>query len=408
MPKLLKPESFLPKYNLPVDSIEKTGLEWTALEAIYVDHSERLSALEDTAVFVAARLRRIDAVHSIKIRVKDPEHLVAKVIRKKLEDSARDITPENYKENITDLIGVRALHLFKEDWAPIHNFVEGNWDLHERPVANIRKGDPDEYVQQFKDKGCEINPHKYGYRSVHYLIESKPERELFITELQVRTLFEEGWSEIDHRVRYPYDMENALLTQLSAIHNRLAGGADEIGSFIKILKFALKERDEQISEALEKHERAVTELDDYVQKLAISQKEKAEVEKRLKSVSKTSSSAGDISGLTSMIKAIKSFSASAALVNAQRDAAEQARRAMVFTLPSSLVQPPPQHNPSQPKQEPPEPVQQHKQPLLEGKAEKDQPAAAEGKQEQKQAGKEQAASKRRRRTVRSRGGGSKR
>lgn len=40
-------------------------------------------------------------------------------------------------------------------------------------------------------------------QSVHYLIRDK-ESGLCI-EVQVRTLFEEAWSEIDHKLRYPYN-----------------------------------------------------------------------------------------------------------------------------------------------------------------------------------------------------------
>ena len=48
-----------------------------------------------------------------------------------------------------------------------------------------------------------MEKHHFGYRSVHYLLKSLPGKRVHIAELQVRTLFEEGWSEIDHQVRYP-------------------------------------------------------------------------------------------------------------------------------------------------------------------------------------------------------------
>lgn len=72
------------------------------------------------------------------------------------------------------------------------------------------------------------------YQSVHYVIRS---REGLGVEIQVRTLYEEAWSEIDHKLRYPYDMTNEMLTNYLNIMNRLTGMGDEMGSFLhKYLK----------------------------------------------------------------------------------------------------------------------------------------------------------------------------
>lgn len=72
------------------------------------------------------------------------------------------------------------------------------------------------------------------YQSVHYVIRS---REGLGVEIQVRTLYEEAWSEIDHKLRYPYDMTNEMLANYLNIMNRLTGMGDEMGSFLhKYLK----------------------------------------------------------------------------------------------------------------------------------------------------------------------------
>jgi putative GTP pyrophosphokinase len=260
-------------------------LSWADLEDIYMRHSGNIANLEPTANYIADRLRQLDEVHSLKIRIKHPEHLLEKIIRKKLSDESFEITPENYTERITDLIGLRVLHLFKEDWTYIHDFIVKTWELNEPPTANVRKGDPDELTNLFKDKGCEINEHKFGYRSVHYLVKSQPSRDLFIAELQVRTIFEEGWSEIDHRIRYPYNLDNVVLAQFLVIFNRLAGSADEMGSFIRFLKDQLETRDEEHKRALEKHKEIVTGLKEEIQKLEITRQQKEELEERLRSLS---------------------------------------------------------------------------------------------------------------------------
>jgi putative GTP pyrophosphokinase len=117
------------------------------------------------------------------------------------------------------------------------------WEVAEAPAANIRSGDSAELVRQFEDRGCVVRVHPAGYRSVHYLLKTQPTRVSHVVEVQVRTIFEEGWSEIDHQVRYPHSGGDAVLNQFVLIFNRLAGSADEMGSFIQFLKETLAERD---------------------------------------------------------------------------------------------------------------------------------------------------------------------
>lgn len=245
---MIKQEEFLTKYNVSKQQYVATGLVWSELEEIFADYEAYVSELLITGNLISDRLRQIKEVHSLKIRVKDSEHLIEKIIRKRIEEPDRQINLQSYKTEITDLIGVRALHLFKDDWVNIHNSIREIWELHEKPKAYIRSGDSE---QSFEDQDCQISQHKAGYRSVHYLIRSQPTKNMFIAEIQVRTIFEEGWSEIDHKLRYPYDTENALLAEYLAIFNRLAGNADEMGSYIKLLKVELEARDQKHKQDIE-------------------------------------------------------------------------------------------------------------------------------------------------------------
>ena len=237
---------FLDKYRIDREKFLACGLDWDELSKIAIDYDRFRPHVEPTAKYIADCLRQVDAVHSFSIRLKEPEHLIEKIIRKKLEDSSLDFSVENYRTNITDLIGIRALHLFKEDWIQIHDFITGKWELREKPIANIRKGDSESFVNEFKEKGCEIKEHRFGYRSIHYLVQSQPARDLHLAEIQVRTIFEDGWSEIDHRIRYPYDVDNPILSQYLFIFNRLAGSADEMASFVRLLKSNFEEKDGEI------------------------------------------------------------------------------------------------------------------------------------------------------------------
>src|SRR5262245_32529528 len=111
MPLTTSPHDLLVRYNLPEDALERTNLLWDSLSAIYADHETASGRLEPTVRYIVDSLRGLPEVHSLRYRVKDPEHLVAKIIRKKLERANLEITPQNYRETITDLVGIRALHL---------------------------------------------------------------------------------------------------------------------------------------------------------------------------------------------------------------------------------------------------------------------------------------------------------
>lgn len=283
---MIEKNDFLKKYKIDQNKFDSAQINWDDLAAIYNDYEDQVNGLETTALYISERLRSLSSVHSLRIRLKDPEHLIEKIIRKKSENNSIDINPANYKEKVTDLIGVRALHLFKENWESIHDFIIDNWELHEPPTANVRKGDSEEFINKFKNKDCEINEHKFGYRSVHYIVESKPGKQLHYAEIQVRTIFEEGFSEIDHQVRYPYDQDNLILGSYLAIFNRLAGSADEMGSFVKSLKQELSQKEKAAKKLIDEREELTTRLKEHVAKLQIAQEEKEKLQSDLDSLNK--------------------------------------------------------------------------------------------------------------------------
>lgn len=278
--------NFLKKYKISEEDFATTSLQWDKLMEIYDDFKSRAQELELAADLISSSLKKVNKVHSVRQRIKDPEHLIEKIIRKRLENQDRHITLENYTEEITDLIGIRAIHLFKEDWESIHDYISKTWDLAENPKANIRKGDSGDLIDNFKKKDLDIKEHKYGYRSIHYLIEVKPYKIKYITEIQVRTIFEEGWSEIDHEIRYPYYIDNPILANYLVIFNRLAGSADEMGSFVKFLCGQLNNIEDCHTKELEEKNKMIDELKDTINQLQINETEKEDLQKKINSIKK--------------------------------------------------------------------------------------------------------------------------
>ncbi|MEB3057506.1 hypothetical protein, partial [Bacillus pseudomycoides] len=238
----LEREQFYEKYQIDTaqENIEK--IDWEELEKIYEDYSGQRNSLKGIAQTIAETLREYPHVHTVRTRIKDPEHLIEKIIRKTLKKlnagEEYKITVENYSAEITDLIGIRVLHLYKEEAISINEFICELWNLHEKPIIYFREGDVTykNLLEQF-----DFKVHPAGYRSWHYLIITNLTKQSYIAEIQVRTIFEEGWSEIDHQLRYPYDLDNHLLNEQLLVLNRLAGSADEMVDTIRQTKLTQRE-----------------------------------------------------------------------------------------------------------------------------------------------------------------------
>lgn len=309
--KNIKKEDFLIKNNLTENDFIKSSLNWDELLKIGVAHAESFGFLKETAIMLSSVLQQANEVHSVRWRVKDPEHLMEKIIRKRIDENEKynNISSDNYTEIVTDLIGIRVLHLFKKDWNSIHNFITSMSKLAENPVVYIREGDDSE-SEEYRNQGCEVKTHKAGYRSAHYITTTRPMKNKIFTEIQVRTIFEEGWSEIDHRVRYPNFSDNELLNYFLMIFNRFSGSADEMGSFVldlretlevmELTKLELSRIENEKAESLQK-------IDELISKLSSEQEKAGKASNELQELRKEMNILKRKEEITSRNKILKSF-----------------------------------------------------------------------------------------------------
>jgi len=262
-------------YGITDERLASAGLSWDDLSEIERSYATIQGGLESVGSYVVDALLKCPKVHSIKYRLKESDHLLEKIVRKRNDDETRVITAKNYRNEITDLIGIRALHLFKEDWLSVHDYIKETWELSESPVAYVRSGDSEKIIEYYRQNGCEVREHRFGYRSVHYLISSSPDRERYVIEIQARTVFEEAWGEIDHVMSYPYTQDNELLVRLSSILNRLAANADELGSYMRYLKARTDLMQTEYAQTIGKKNQLISDLQKKIDRLEIdaSQKE---------------------------------------------------------------------------------------------------------------------------------------
>lgn len=120
-------------------------------------------------------------IHSVTARVKDHASLTRKLAR----------PDRSYGElwDITDLLGLRVITYFEDDVDRVGRVIETRL-----PIDLTRS----------IDKRRHTEPGRFGYRSLHYVFELGAEAcpASARAEIQIRTLLEHTWAEIEHDLGY--------------------------------------------------------------------------------------------------------------------------------------------------------------------------------------------------------------
>jgi putative GTP pyrophosphokinase len=126
--------------------------------------------------------------HSITSRIKGRSSLSTKLERK--EGKYERI------EDITDLLGIRVITYLNRDVDAIADIIESEFVIDRQNSA---------------DKRLFADPDRFGYKSLHYIVELNPERiklqeyKQFAgikAEIQIRTIIQHAWAEIEHDLGY--------------------------------------------------------------------------------------------------------------------------------------------------------------------------------------------------------------
>lgn len=168
-----------------------------------------------------------EIVHSYKSRIKNREHLREKITRK-LKDG-KEINANNIFNEITDLAGVRIMHLFQEHFGEIdavirNRILGGDWVLAEKARAYTWDPEAAEYFGKFE---LDVIQKPTSYTSVHYLIRPRADSPI-CCEVQVRTLFEEIWGEVDHRINYPVPSDDLACKEQIKVLSKIVGAGSRL------------------------------------------------------------------------------------------------------------------------------------------------------------------------------------
>lgn len=172
-------------------------------------------------------------VHSFKSRLKDPIHLRDKLLRQmaacKQERRRFEVDRENLLTRVNDLAGIRILHLYTRQIRDIDQQLraildEQRFALLEGPFA--RTWD-DESRAFLKGCGIETQDSPSLYTSVHYVV-SSASRTTITCEIQVRTLMEEVWGEVDHSINYPHQADSLACREQLKVLARITSSATRL------------------------------------------------------------------------------------------------------------------------------------------------------------------------------------
>lgn len=157
-----------------------------ALLALYDAQTSALAALAERlraqleAWLVEAGIK----AQSVGVRLKSPESLAAKLARPDRSYGAL--------WDVTDLVGLRVIVYFEDDVDRVGRVLESRWPVaFEHSVDKRRRGDPT----------------AFGYRSLHYVCSLReasraPLDDAARFEVQVRTVLDHAWAEIEHDLGY--------------------------------------------------------------------------------------------------------------------------------------------------------------------------------------------------------------
>ncbi len=167
-----------------------------------------------------------EQTHFLKYRIKDPNDLPGKLERKILEGKAKgepfNIDRTNIFEKVNDLAGVRLIHLNTEQMRVIHPALlsvidEQKYRVVEDHTANCWDV---EYEAFYQELGIAIRSRNTMYTTVHYVVEANQKTKI-TCEIQVRTLADELWAEVSHRINYPEEARSRVCADQLKVLARL-------------------------------------------------------------------------------------------------------------------------------------------------------------------------------------------
>lgn len=151
------------------------------------------------------------ALSKIEGRVKERDECVKKFSRKYRTDLETEMHEYQIIDHITDLIGVRVVCLYEDDIEKIKDLLCAHFE-----------------VIDITDKIAQIEntENSFGYKGLHLDLKLNqqrkdlPEYSKFVDfgfEVQIRTIIQDSWSVLDHKIKYKKSIPNNLKRRINSL-----------------------------------------------------------------------------------------------------------------------------------------------------------------------------------------------
>ncbi len=203
------------------------------------NHDFLISASSVFKTLISALIIDKVPIDTVTSRIKDREECISKFKRKYLTDLEAKNVDYAIQDHVTDIVGLRVVCLYLDDIKEVQKLIESNFN-------EIDITDKSSQLDSTEDK--------FGYKGLHLDLKineqrsSLPEYEKFKNvafELQIRTIIQDAWSVLDHKIKYKRNIPTDLKRRINRL-SALFEVADE--EFLRIKGETQKEQEKAKTE----------------------------------------------------------------------------------------------------------------------------------------------------------------
>jgi len=189
-------------------------LEKRNFRQFYDRNCSAFEAVKDSYISAINRLitqSDVGEVTKVEGRVKEQEECIKKFHRKYQGKLEADEQPYEIKDFITDLIGIRIICLYEDQIGIVSEVLKSHFRI-------IEVTDKIAAVESTEDS--------FGYKGLHMDLApgaelnssaASPEFAELAFEVQIRSLIQDAWSVLDHKIKYKKSIPNELKRRINVL-----------------------------------------------------------------------------------------------------------------------------------------------------------------------------------------------
>ncbi|BEU96659.1 (p)ppGpp synthetase [Acidovorax sp. DW039] len=150
-------------------------------------------------------------ISKVEGRVKDVDECIRKFRRKYRAALEERNTPYEIQHWITDLIGVRVVCLYEDELEKVAQLVRSHFDVIEvtDKVAAVESTET-----EFGYKGLHMD---LRFNATQAALSENQAAALWPFELQIRTIIQDSWSVLDHKIKYKKSIPSQLKRRINVL-----------------------------------------------------------------------------------------------------------------------------------------------------------------------------------------------